>query len=49
MSKKSQVLPAPVIETIVLKFELKPKLLPKYISKNIIRAITGPATYQGHG
>jgi hypothetical protein len=43
------LLPAPQIVHIVRKFEDIPKFLSTIISKNIIKAIIGPATYQGHG
>ena len=41
--------PAPQMVQNVLKFEDIPKFLPKYSSKNMIRAIMGPPIYQGQG
>src|SRR5680860_633334 len=47
--KKSALFPAPHIVHMVRKFADIPKFLPTISSKNITRAIIGPATYQGQG
>ena len=47
--KKSHDLSAPHRVQKVLRFDDIPKFFPDIISRNIITAIIGPETYQGHG